>query len=870
MKLKSFILILALFAVCYTPGVVPLSQAAPRESSVDVIDSSIINGEQSLLPFEVLFIRLHNWLIKERIYQGTLLRSSHELWHNFPAEMLLAVLSTDFLNSDVLITSTELLALDSQSGREALFDDSLVVEWFERQDRISSGKIGLDEEELIKVDAVPFLQAYYDTNLLTRSQLFLHQNNVSIFLLQKNDFREFSRDALRELVNTLSILGESGDSLRTAALQLAGASRNGSLPKYQTMAGSALGGVITPSNKDLVVFTGNNSSPAHSQSVRSFLVGDLGYTLHPINASGNFQAGDEGVLTSLLSAQSLILNVLSGGFSPTKLQCYRDIQGFETLLLPDGMNHGITTQCCERLRATAEALNIPGSASLDCDNSHPSNRSVSIAGALHVQDVTVSPCGPHNCPCGGTAPNPCSIAAGINFLDFLGPKAALITAQCFGGKCTHNLDIADYLGRSVAGNYSGADGCDDLQLAEDLKGDSAFCKKTTPPAGQHEPWDGLASAHCGFPDTEIYPSSPSTLRTIQESVKSRRAWSSAWINGCEDSFNPAGLKQYQIAKINGNQSVAVEFAPTVSQAVLAGSSMLTIDFTSALSSCEVELELVGGFAKDSSNDLYYNKGCGNSNATVSFSTGADANFKFLPQSEWLNTSASDMRDKYGHDQNDWPWYLKVTVEGQAANGVKLIGNSGATNHWLWASNEFDNLILPYTYQLGLYASGDNPFELHIPIEPPLSCCMPKVELKDSDGCGDMVPVQNGCTCANGIDVTECFVGSCKTGKDQVTFAPGMESEDCDGTYQRFDGDSNPWHDCCDSSVPECVSISTVDHEVPDECPDGGGEFLESTTYHNYKKRPWNENDISQCPGINSYFICEDEDPSADEEENCED
>ena len=322
-----------------------------------------------------------------------------------------------------------------------------------------------------------------------------------------------------------------------------------------------------------------------------------------------------------------------------------------------------------------------------------------------------------------------------------------------------------------------------------------------------------------------------------------------------------GWQQFNVTNLGGDPRTKVEFAPAVESALfLEPISLLQLSFTSAIdpASCDVKVEVSSDTRMAiSTNKPEQLKDCDAGGVFVQFS-GDPA---LLSADEW-GGAPSALKAKYGQDQSSWPWYIKVKVKAKAPNNVKLIGNQGAAKKFIWP-NPTDTApqISPYLYGNGTVGSGGNEFEIWLPVAPSMACCMPNIQWRSTGPSSPPQPIQNGCTCADSVGKAFCFVGACVSGNSTVGYstnqAPGMQPAECDGSYQRFDGEWHLWHDCCSVSidgVSQCDQYASFELDPPKQC--SPGDIWDAAyTWYQHIPRPWDQSRPQQCKVITTYGGC---------------
>lgn len=624
-------------------------------------------------------------------------------------------------------------------------------------------------------------------------------------------------------------------------------------------------GIVTPCNRQVADLYGIDHNGAIGPRLifprTKSALSSFGYDFKTIDLSSSVfssRFNESTEFQKLRAAQTVIINAHGDSAGRFGLQCYWDIP------LLDGSGRRIGRACCERMKSTARALGLPGADSINCDqNDRPFQ---DPSGAIMIESVSTcsGPNGGHD---------RCQIVATPAFYNSIGTKAAVLTGQCSGGRCgplAGGTAAMDFFSESILLNFSGRDtphGFDDALLADDLLGETNYCltnlhPNTPPDRLFHEPFGGHKfDDHCQGRFARLYPGSPSPLRTIQWSRETRGAsgqFGSPTLD-CSGNYGDAGFTEYCVAApVAGAPATLVEFAPTVDHVDYHEPSLtLTIIPTSILANdCDIEVSVVGDAPPTISTALpYVRKQCGATGATIQFSGDPG----LLHEFEW-GGSPTVLREFYGHDQSDWPWYLKVVMRAKAPNGVNMIGNQGAAQKWLWSRPQIppDAEVAPYLASLGMQSSGGTSFELWLPVAPPSQCCMPNIEFRGLPP----APHQNGCTCGQSVGMNRCFMGTCVLGNDSDGYqgfaVAGMRPEECNGRYQRFEGSWRLNHDCCPVSVngvEMCPARRVQNFPEPDHCIPGD-EYLSAIIEYNYIARPWDAGGIRQCPAIVYHGVCD--------------
>lgn len=628
-------------------------------------------------------------------------------------------------------------------------------------------------------------------------------------------------------------------------------------------------GVVTPCNNKVLDFYGYDPENVMGGIVAApvgfrliprpyartkSLLGSLGYQFQRVKVATPLRAAnfDEQIeFSKFAGAETVFINAHGDDAGRFYMQCYSDV------LLHDVAGRYISQSCCERLKATALGLGLPGASTIDCVR--PENRPFQDpSGSLQL--ASQAACTPVDAQ-GRRAKERCQIIATSAFYSNIGAKAAVLTAQCSGGRCAAlagQIPVMDFVSESPFVSLVDLDMptvYDDRLLASDLSGDANYCVNTTSahtPTHNEDMWGVPFTGNCIGANVRAYPGSPSPFRTIQNSRTSRGA-GGVYGDGrapCSSLFSWNGLHQYcAMAEVGGAPLSQVEFAPSIQRVDYDESTrVLNLIPTSKMhANCSLDVSTEGGAPSTTTNtSSWLAKSCGVNGASVRFSGDPG----IVPSSLWGSPPA-DLRAAYGHDQSSWPWYLKVVLTGSAPNGAPLIGNQGAPSKWLWPVPQPapDVQVSPYLSTLGMSTSGGTRFEIWIPVLPSTTCCMPKIEWTGNPP----TPSQNGCECQQDVGQSGCFMGTCVTGNSTDGYSqiaiPGMRADSCGGRYRPFPGTWRIWHDCCPVSVqgvPMCEQTTVETFERPENCVD---RYPYQAISHNYIQRPWDTSAPAQCEPI---------------------
>jgi len=601
-----------------------------------------------------------------------------------------------------------------------------------------------------------------------------------------------------------------------------------------------LAGRVTPCNKKVAVVWGRDRN--HAYAVGGFEkfraeAQAYGYSgADYVMIDGRARQPRGSTLASMFKAvkesQIVIFNTHGAPGGDMLLQVY-NFPAYESY-----PNVSVTKECCEALKKTAQELQLQGANSINCtskpyDYMDPSH-SISIVGE---HDALA-----------GTTDLLCAIYAYKELFENLGKKAIVLTAQCYGGRVPPLAPLIsgsfmDFVGQTIETNYPDPERCDDEILAKDVQGDRLYCKLlSAPPPPYNEPWEGAASAGACGVDKEQYPV-PGCTKGVQDSVTIRGAYGVfGELKSCHTEYNSGGWRQYNAASLGGDPNTSVELAPHVSSA---GFSSNSKSFSASFSSkvdpdnSDIEVTFENCRKRRSTAKEFVEGGSPQLTAEgASFQLSED--IWTLDSGIWSNSSPGELRNRYGADQSDWPWYVKVKITGQAPNGIKLIGNSGASKKWIWADKTISPNTAPWLYTNGIRGTGGNEIEIRIPCNPPVVCCKPRIETRQCKRGESIVTycMQNGCTAEEGVFQRDCY-----------TQGPGSEiGEHCG---ERFPGVAHfPWFETCKgkASDTQCDSVKILPEGLPPEEQDCA-MHPELTIAHQYKSWPVDVSDPVQCPVI---------------------
>ncbi len=611
----------------------------------------------------------------------------------------------------------------------------------------------------------------------------------------------------------------STEQIRNAFLQTSGQRSSSCTPNYDDYGFLT----VTPKNTCITALQGAYTAPYSSNegaTLRDKLssLQQYGYQIHKIDGRFAGTPRENFSAQALMYAQTYILDGHGRADGSLAAFCYPNI--------PYG------PQCCEAVRARAQALGFP-TRNLNCSQPGPYHDDT---GSIFGYDSGNRRCDDGNPPnpnWPGDAGNRCQINIYPSFFSGYGPKAAIFTEQCdapgFGN------EVMDYwsIGTCQLSIDSSVKHDSDL-LSNDLLGRNQrhlFCT-STPPQHPSGPFctsngDGLL----GF-----------FLREVQTS-QSTRGTTSLPPEQCHSEYNNwNGYEKYCQAVVTGREVTFVEFAPSV---LLAGLSFpdvgpqFTAIFTSDVKPFHgsITAEVVGAkprFQHEGRGPGYvYNLQGAYGSAAVHERDASllfNPTFKFMgegAQHEWMTEFPPNMSLKYGHTQADWPWYIKVTIEGVQAfpNGVALDGNGTAPDKWIWPHPDGQTInVEPWANLRGVAANGDSA-KFKIPLLPNFGCCMPNLEARPVDPDDPSSPaatVQNGCTCTevqylgtnpNQNPYSQCYnMGLAGTINEGEIF-PGTVHEDyyscCGGPW------CGPHGECPPLPPDQCYAgISTILGDCP--------------------------------------------------------
>lgn len=617
-------------------------------------------------------------------------------------------------------------------------------------------------------------------------------------------------------------------------------------------------GTVTPCNNIVAIYQGYDHNGFFSTYGGGFpkmesALGSLGYVIRQVVANPPPTHRLPWNESELMNAQTLIMRVHGGSSGEAVFQCLTGI----------AYN---SVACCDALKKMAQRMGLPDANTMNCTgNPMPV---IDPSGSLRIVDG-----------CGGVA-NACMIQADRNLYLNLGTKAAVLTGQCYGGSIPQlvpNLGdhVMDFFGGSLFSNWLTSLGGtlwvggikqDDMRLSMDIKGEAQYCRNMADLTPNY--WERWEDAVCSGPAYALYPNSPIdgypfTLKTIQGSYSTRGAINpnSNQVNPCAWQYTAAGWRKYCLATMGGNAWTEVEFAPSLAFATFnPNNGVFYAEFTSEVKTgCTVDVKKSGSARFTlSTNKEYSSKSCSPSGVSVQLS-GDPA---WMSPQEWGRPD-SELRAIYGSDKTNWPWYIRITINAAAPNGVKMIGNGTATKKWIWPDGVISSNNGPWELFNGKTQQGK--VEIDIPVVPSMACCMPNVQFQSPPGGGMPTPYQNGCTCAGGVGKDFCFAGACVIPDGQGSGFPltwaGMTAADCanmGGNYTRFNGTWHLWEDCCAVPNPAggnfCEMTVVETYEPPSTCQ-LGDPFLSSKTWYQHIPRPWDTSGPAKCPPISAYGVC---------------
>ncbi|PIQ85856.1 MAG: hypothetical protein COV74_06710 [Candidatus Omnitrophica bacterium CG11_big_fil_rev_8_21_14_0_20_45_26] len=594
-------------------------------------------------------------------------------------------------------------------------------------------------------------------------------------------------------------------------------------------------GIVTPANDKVAYVQGVDWNGAFAHGSGFFPLTNAfpqyGYTVEShVYPFDDFPAA----LQALKKAQTIIFDVHGKSGGGLTLQCYPDV--------PFGV------ECCYKTKEAAAELGIDVSA-MDCDN-WPDY----IIGYYDpTHSVIGLSTGDKTCPGGGETDR-CHIDLGTAIYDNLGTKAAVITSQCYGGACSgsfgHVTNVMDYYSEGPGEiNWTSISRYDVNILSEDVINhhrkhldclfDELTGDETTPSCRKP-------------PEDMVY----GLWRTIQHSVYLRKVSGKVDRNAsfvyCEPAYtfqwpDLSGIKQYCAAHVAGEELTSVEFAPTFNQVIYTPQDGIFTAYTTS----EIK-DGVGNIEVDDSacptrlsNDGDYDTALRSGSASVSLS-----GYPLASEAFW-EKDPDELQARYGQDQSNWPWLIKIKVSGaEAPNGIALDGNDDAYRKWVWTLP--GKGAAPWRDVMGRQPAGDDA-EFWLPCVPPIACCYPNLEPEPTNGGEDCIYVQNGCTCGSassmGTDPDSDPYARC------YVRAPHEDNDhpECLNSGEVFPGEPHLVHECCNGDVCEAYTIK----EKP--CPQTNGRPNENTKkWKTYHYREWsmdlNENKncepiVEECPGI---------------------
>ncbi|PIQ85855.1 MAG: hypothetical protein COV74_06705, partial [Candidatus Omnitrophica bacterium CG11_big_fil_rev_8_21_14_0_20_45_26] len=572
-------------------------------------------------------------------------------------------------------------------------------------------------------------------------------------------------------------------------------------------------GTVTPLNAEILYIKGSDHNGAFSKyTIEPFLqrlAGGYGYHLTSFKYP---KRGDlVEIAKKLKSAQTI-------GWD-----AHGKADGSETLACLD-IPYG--RECCEAVKEMAQELGLDTSP-LICNDVLPaqySDRDGIIFG-LATGDET--------CP-GGTETNRCLILLAPKLYDKLGEKGAVFTSQCYGGACANQGNVMDFFSESTNElNYSRISSYDTQILGDDLLGKTKERLICTERMNQK-----AKSPECQAPPPDMMYG---WFRTVQASVEFRGTSDRVTKNEvCQDKYvcqwGVCGVKQYCKANVGGVEDTLVEFAPTVTHLSYGRGNYFTINFSSPVkpgvgsvdwddSACQPRL----------AGEAWMTSDIQDRSINIEFQ-----GYPMMERLNWLQTDPEIFRLRYGHDQNDWPWMIKVKVNGvKASNGIPLDGNSAAALKWVFPM--LNSSVEPWQDIMGAAPAGDTA-EFWLPCLPPIACCLPNVEQDENT----QNWYQNGCSC---------------TGARSIDTNPSNPEATCyveTPDHQIFEGETFLWHECCDKN-PEDPNgegvCNAYTKDVLEWCDENQTMWkIADFTYH-HREYSMDRHEDEDCETIRREGVC---------------
>jgi len=535
---------------------------------------------------------------------------------------------------------------------------------------------------------------------------------------------QISNETLRDRLEQVAQLDRAGPAQKRAAF-LKGIGLEGYRKKIWTALEPCSepysAGMITPCNKRVAVLWVHDPNGAYSaggfERTRAALRA-YGYDVQDIDARAQaFSPADTNRFAMLRKAQVLFFNTHGDIGSIIDSHVYMNIRAYEEYgvdPVPPCSSMDATEECCNMMKQTAISLGLPGASSLHCNTRPRPKQDLTGWVILTQRKLLVIRRDAAGRPVQYIFPNRCKIVLDTRRLPAnLGTKAALFAAQCFGGRGHDQIpqlaeSFMDFVGQTVEVNYAPVEKCDDEMLASDIRREAQYCRKNPAPVAPppyREPWEGLAAGSCAGPLTvELYPNPENALRTVQGSVFACPAYASnTSLAACHDEFMDVtdGLKRHNAASRGGVPTRLVEFAPQVtSVSFSADTGTFSAGFSLKVYASAPKVELANCQVSGRHSSLYSPEGeprFSPESNSVSFDF-IDGDPPIMDAHEWHHTPPADLRRRYdGHDQSNWPWYVKVRIDAMAPNAIKMVGNKRATTKWIWGNAAYSPLDEPWRF-----------------------------------------------------------------------------------------------------------------------------------------------------------------------------
>ncbi|WKZ57705.1 MAG: hypothetical protein QY326_03300 [Bdellovibrionota bacterium] len=603
---------------------------------------------------------------------------------------------------------------------------------------------------------------------------------------------------------------------------------------------------VTPKTKGVVHVKGiDTNSLADDTSLMEGVLRNYGYDICTIDMNSSALASPPDAARALRGAQTILLHA-------------HGLPGRSAILTRD---HVVTRNaCCERMRAWARTLGLPGYESVYCGE-HGADRCDRTGGVCWDYDPKSESC---------------DISLRRNFFspENLGERAALIQNSCFSGTqvgsfaSDGNLMDAVVASRTPTVSWiSFANGesephCsqylspderrelssityylkDEMRLlANDTKGESQYCidldsfdDQENPP---REPFNGRSCASDGLEMvTRMYAGSIQGSFALRGTTSfdltgpppgldhNAEQWCRFYLEAARriqrDHFNQNGFEMYRQLRLSGNDGVAVEFAPyvvaayydSVDRVIRANFSSEIVPYDSmGVRGVRVEVE-DSECSKTLSNVPPLVGGVSASPRTINFQLSD--NYNLIPADAW-GLPDEEFRRRYGHAKTD-TGHLKVKIRAFAPNGISIVGNEGATSPWFWNVPMISRSFPPYQI-FNADENGGQTFALQLACMRPIACEKPLVG-RTSAGFGVI-----GSTCAQ-VPLDQCHTTVCVSQQsNEVVTELRHEDDVCSEGLQRYSYPGTAHEDavCCAGPPRRCAAGDSEDCTAAEPAWQGG-------------------------------------------------